>query len=267
MYMVRLDKLILEKGLVDSREKAQAIIMAGQVLVNGHRVDKPGHRVTEDAKIEVLALPRYVSRGGEKLEGALRRFRIDPSGKVALDVGSSTGGFTDCLLQHGAIRVYAVDVGRGQMDIKLRKDPRVILYERTDARSLTEEHVPEKVDILTADVSFISLTKILPAVVRFMKEEGTLVCLVKPQFELCPKKVKKGIVKNREDKKEAILKVANLLTELGLNIHGVIKSFPTGTKGNEEFFMFASYSEAFTDIEKAIEDALDESFGVSINKA
>ena len=256
--VVRLDKLLLEKGLVDSREKAQALIMAGQVCVNGIRIDKPGYRLKGDEEIKVLSLPRYVSRGGEKLEGALKSFGIDPSGMVVLDVGSSTGGFTDCLLQHGAKRVYAVDVGRGQMDIKLREDPRVVLYEKTDARELTQKHIPEKVDLITIDVSFISLTKVLPSVVGFLKEEGTLLALIKPQFELCPKKVRKGIVREKEHKREAIEKITEFLKDLGFGILGIRKSFPKGAKGNEEFFTLAKRGEGSVDLEKEIEKALNQ---------
>jgi len=209
-------------------------------------------------RVELLELPRYVSRGGEKLEGALKRFGIDPSGKEALDIGSSTGGFTDCLLQHGAVKVYAVDVGRAQMDFRLRKDPRVILYEKTDARVLTKEHIPEKVDLITIDVSFISVTKVLPSVVGFLKEKGLIIALVKPQFELCPKKVKKGIVREKKYKKEAVLKVASFVEELGFNVLGVIKSFPKGTKGNEEFFLLAGREGKPIDAEIEVERALDE---------
>lgn len=259
--MVRLDKLLFERGLVDSREKAQALIMSGQVLVEGRRVDKPGYRVKESAEVEVLSLPKYVSRGGEKLEHALRKFNIDPSGWVVLDVGSSTGGFTDCLLQHGAKKVYAVDVGRGQMDFKLRKDPRVVLHEKTDARALTEEHIPERVDLITVDVSFISLTKVLPSVARFLKDTGYILALVKPQFELSPKKVRKGIVREREHRKEAVLKVANFLKEIGFYVHGITKSFPKGTKGNEEFFILASRRPKEIDVEREVEKALDEEVG------
>ena len=256
--MVRLDKLLFERGLVDSREKAQALIMAGQVFVEGRRVDKPGTRLKGDEKIKVLELPRYVSRGGDKLEGALKRFGIDPSGKKIIDVGSSTGGFTDCLLQHGAEKVYAVDVGRAQMDFRLREDPRVVLYEKTDARALTDNHVPEKVDLITIDVSFISLTKILPTVVRFLEEDGLILALVKPQFELCPKKVKKGIVRDRGHRKEAVLKVASSLKELGFNVLGVVKSFPRGNKGNEEFFLLAGREGTPVELEREVERALDE---------
>ena len=254
---MRLDKLLFERKLAPSREKARALIMAGLVRVGGKVVDKPGYEVKGSEEIEVLELPRYVSRGGYKLEGALRKFRLNVEGKVALDIGSSTGGFTDCLLQHGAIKVYAVDVGRGQMDPKLRKDPRVILYERTDARSLTPEHVPEKVDMITVDVSFISVTKIIPSVIPFLKENGILLVLVKPQFELSPKEVKKGVVRDRGLRKRAVLKVANFLRGLDLKVGGVIKAYPRGTKGNEEFFLLAGREIGEVDIEKETERALD----------
>ena len=254
---MRLDKLLLERKLAPSREKAQAIIMAGLVRVNGKVVDKPGYRVRGDEKVEVLEPPRYVSRGGYKLEGALKRFSLNVEGKVVLDVGSSTGGFTDCFLQHGAKRVYAVDVGRGQMDPRLRKDPRVILYEKTDARSLTSEHVPEKVDIVSVDVSFISATKVLRSVVPFLKEEGILLVLVKPQFELSPREVKKGVVRDRELKKKAVLKVASFLKEMGFKIGGITKAFPRGAKGNEEFFLLAGRKIGEVNLEGEIEEALD----------
>jgi len=256
--MARLDKVLFERGLAPSREKAQALIMAGLVLVNGRRIEKPGYQVKGDERIEVLEPPRYVSRAGYKLEGALKRFGINPEGWVVLDVGSSTGGFTDCLLQHGARKVYAVDVGRGQMDPKLRNDPRVILYEKTDARDLTNKHVPEKVDLITVDVSFISATKVLPNVVRFLKEDGLLLVLVKPQFELSPKEVRKGVVKERELRRKAVLRVSDFLKNMGFKILRVMKAFPRGTKGNEEFFLLASKRGEEINLEVALEEALDE---------
>jgi len=255
---MRLDKYLTDKGIVPSREKAQAVIMAGQVLVNGRVVDKPGYRLKGDEKVEVRELPKYVSRGGDKLEWAIKRFSLNLKDKVILDVGSSTGGFTDCALKHGAKKVYAVDVGKGQMDYKLRQDPRVILYEETDARTLTEEHVPEKVDMITCDVSFISSTKVLPNVFKFLKEEGLLLVLVKPQFELCPKKVRKGIVRKKEHRREAIEKVANFLKENGFKILGIVKSRPKGTKGNEEFFILAGKKGKEVNLSEAVEAALEE---------
>ncbi|NPA33196.1 MAG: TlyA family RNA methyltransferase [Aquificae bacterium] len=258
---MRLDQFLTKEGIVPSREKAQALIMAGQVLVDGRVVDKPGYRLKGGERVEVKQLPKYVSRGGEKLEWALERFGVDPSGKVALDVGSSTGGFTDCLLQRGARRVYAVDVGKGQMDYKLRNDPRVVLYEETDARELTHEHIPQKVDLITCDVSFISSTKVLPSVLPFLKEDGLLILLVKPQFELSPKQVRKGIVRKKEDKREALLKVINFLKEKGMKILGVTKARPKGAKGNEEFFVLAGRKGREVDITSAVENALEEEVG------
>ncbi len=236
---MRLDKFLHEKGFVSSREKAQALIMAGQVTVNGRVVDKAGYRVKKEDKVEVKELPKYVSRAGYKLEGALREFRIDVSDKVCLDIGSSTGGFTDCLLQHGARKVYAVDVGKKQMDYKLRNDSRIILYEETDARELTKEHIPEKIDLITVDVSFISCTKVIPRAVSFLKEGGELIVLIKPQFELCPKKVRKGIVREEAYRKEAVDKVVSFLEGIGFEVKGVVKAFPKGSKGNEEFLAYA----------------------------
>ncbi|MEN3028759.1 MAG: TlyA family RNA methyltransferase [Aquificaceae bacterium] len=256
---MRLDLYLLEKGYAPTREKAQAMIMAGLVLVEGKLVDKPGTRIREGQKVEVKELPRYVSRGGYKLEGALKRFNLNPEGLVALDVGSSTGGFTQCLLLHGARKVYAVDVGKGQMDQKLREDPRVVLYEETDIRELTEEKVSEKLDLITVDVSFISLKKVIPHVLKFLKEEGILLLLVKPQFELGPEKVRKGIVKRAEDKKLAVLQVIDLLKREGFHIGGVMKAKPKGAKGNEEFFILAGrHMEAVENLEEAVEDAIRE---------
>ena len=255
---MRLDKYLYEKGFVPSREKAQAVIMAGQVLVNGKIVDKPGYKLKGDERIEVKSLPKYVSRAGEKLEWAAKKFGLEFKGKVVLDVGSSTGGFTDFMLQHGAEKVYAVDVGRGQLDYKLRQNPKVILYEETDARELTEEHIPEKVDLITCDVSFISATKVLPNVLKFLKEDGELVVLVKPQFELCPKKVKKGIVREKNHKREAIEKVVNFLKERKFRVLGITKARPKGSKGNEEFFVYARRKGEEINLEEAIRKALEE---------
>lgn len=255
----RLDKKLLELGFASSREKAQALIMSGLVVVDGVVIDKTGFLVKEGQKIEVKESMRYVSRGGYKLEYALERFKVDVKGLVALDVGSSTGGFTDCLLQKGALKVYAVDVGRAQMDIKLLKDPRVILHEETDARSLTEKHIPQKVDLITVDVSFISVNKILSHVLKFLKDEGIALILVKPQFELTPEKVRKGIVRDSEDKIYAVLKVRKHLNELGFNVGSVVKSKPKGSKGNEEFFVLAGRRlTQIKELQRLIEDAVRE---------
>jgi len=249
----------VEKGLAPTREKAQALIMSGLVLVDGKTADKPGQRVKENAKVEIKEPFRYVSRGGYKLEHALEKLGLSVEGFTVLDVGSSTGGFTDCLLQKGAKRVYAVDVGKAQMDQKLRRDPRVVLYEETDARELTEKHIPEKVDLITMDVSFISSKKLLPVVVKFLKEEGFLLVLVKPQFELLPKFVKKGVVKDDEKKVQAVLDVANFLKGLGFSVLRVIKAKPRGTKGNEEFFLFAKRGQGgIEDLEGEVWNAVKE---------
>ena len=183
----RLDVLLVEQGLLDSRQKAQAHIMAGLVFVNGQRVDKPGTAVANDAQIEVRgrALP-YVSRGGLKLEKAMKTFPITLEGKICADIGASTGGFTDCMLQNGAARVYAVDVGYGQLDWKLRNDPRVVCLERTNARYLDHEQVPDVLDFASIDVSFISLKLIFPALYSLLREGGEIACLIKPQFEAGP---------------------------------------------------------------------------------
>ncbi|MFN3976156.1 MAG: TlyA family RNA methyltransferase [Aquificaceae bacterium] len=256
---MRLDVYLVEKGYAPTREKAQAMIMAGLVLVDGRIVAKPGAKVKEGQKVEVKEPPKYVSRAGYKLEWALQRFNLDVREKIALDVGSSTGGFTQCLLMHGAKKVYAVDVGRGQMDPKLRHDPRVVLYEETDARELTEKHIPQQVDLITVDVSFISSRKVLPNVLRFLKEDGLLLVLVKPQFELEPKKVKKGVVKEDDFKREAIMGVVEFLKSFGMNIGGVIKAKPKGTKGNEEFFVLAGKKIKHVDhVDLVIEDAIRE---------
>ncbi|HIC08983.1 MAG TPA: TlyA family RNA methyltransferase, partial [Aquificales bacterium] len=258
----RIDKLLVQKGLAPTREKAQALVMAGQVYVDGRKVEKAGERVSPDSRIEVKGGMKYVSRGGYKLEKALKTFGVNPEGWVCLDVGASTGGFTDCLLQHGAKRVYAVDVGTAQLDQKLRQDPRVVSYEKTDARNLTEEHIPEKVDLITVDVSFIPLEKVLPSVVPFLKEGGLIVALVKPQFELSPKDVKKGVVRDPSKRREAINKVAHFAVEnLKLSLLGVTKSAPKGPKGNEEFLLLLKKDgRGFIppDWEKMVEEALKE---------
>ncbi|MFN3813198.1 MAG: TlyA family RNA methyltransferase [Aquificaceae bacterium] len=239
MQRERIDKKLIQLGFAPTREKAQALIMAGSVFVDGRLVDKPGLLVKEGQRVEVKERAKYVSRGGYKLENALKHFGIDVRGYTVLDVGSSTGGFTDCLLQAGANKVYAVDVGKFQMDIKLRSDPRVVLHEETDAREITQKHVQDKVDLITVDVSFISVVKVLPNIVKFLKEEGILLILVKPQFELTPDKVRKGIVRKDEYKEEAVLKVSQHIMNLGFNIYDIVKAKPKGTKGNEEFFILS----------------------------
>ena len=205
----RLDRLLVERGLAESREKAQALIMAGEVLVNGQKAAKPGQTVASDAALELLAKLPYVGRGGLKLAAALDHFAIPAEGRVCLDIGASTGGFTDVLLQRGALRVHAVDVGAGQLDWKLRNDPRVVVHERLNARELAFEHLGELVDLAVCDVSFISATLILPAAARLLRPEGEMVVLVKPQFEVGKGQVGKGgIVRDPELHRGACERVA-----------------------------------------------------------
>ena len=237
---IRLDVLLVERGLAPSRERAQAILLAGQVRVNGERMEKPGGRVATDARIELTGEgPRYSSRGGLKLEGALEDFGVTPQDRTCLDVGSSTGGFTDCLLQHGARRVYAVDVTVNQLDWKLQKNPRVVTVER-NARYLKAEDVGELIDLVTIDVSFISVTKALPAIVPLARAGTDFLILVKPQFELEKRQVGKGgIVRDATLQKKAVEHVIAGATALGLEIVGVRASRITGTEGNQEFFLHA----------------------------
>ena len=238
---LRLDRLLVERCLVESRERGQAMILGGQVLVNGQKVDKAGTLVPEDADIRILgeALP-YVSRGGLKLEAALREFKVDVSGKTALDAGASTGGFTDCLLQHGCGKVYAVDVGYGQIAWKLRQDPRVIVIERVNVRDMDPSLVPEPVDIAVADVSFISLEKVIPSILKFLKPDAEIIALIKPQFEVGREQVGKGgIVRDEAARDAAVRRVAEFIRGLGLDVKGVIPSPITGQDGNVEYLLYA----------------------------
>jgi 23S rRNA (cytidine1920-2'-O)/16S rRNA (cytidine1409-2'-O)-methyltransferase len=237
----RLDQLLVERGLAESRAKAQALILAGQVLLEGRRADKPGHTAPAEARLEVLAPPKYVGRGGLKLEAALDHFHIDVHGRVCLDVGASTGGFTDCLLQHGARRVYAVDVGAGQLDWKLRGDERVVLREGINARHLRFEDIGEHADLVTIDVSFISVTLILPAVVPILKETGEMVILVKPQFEVGRGQVGRGgIVRDAALHERTCARVAEAAGGFGF-LTGVIESPIRGAEGNREFLLYARH--------------------------
>lgn len=238
MAKLRLDQLLVERGLFPTRAKAQAAIMAGKVRVEGYPRPKAGLSLAEDAAVEVLAdACPYVSRGGLKLAGALDAFGLDPAGRVAVDVGSSTGGFTDCLLQRGAACVHAVDVGHGQLDAKLRADARVRVYEGLHARDLTPALLEPKPDLAVIDVSFISLTRVLAPVAACLKRPGDLVALIKPQFELEPKKVPKGIVRKPEYRDEAVAKVREAASSLGLAERGLIESPLHGAKGNVEFLI------------------------------
>jgi 23S rRNA (cytidine1920-2'-O)/16S rRNA (cytidine1409-2'-O)-methyltransferase len=237
----RLDVLVVERGLAESRTKAQALILAGQVVVADQRVDKPGALVLVDAELRLKGevLP-YVSRGGLKLKAAMDRFSLDVTGRVGADIGASTGGFTDCLLQHGAVRVHAIDVGYGQLHEKLRVDPRVRSRERVNARYLTEEDLPEKVGVVVIDVSFISLTQVLPSVLPHLAPGGLLVALVKPQFEVGPDRVGKGgVVRDAQARQDAIDSVTAFVREQGLSVRGVMDSPVPGPAGNVEALLVA----------------------------
>jgi 23S rRNA (cytidine1920-2'-O)/16S rRNA (cytidine1409-2'-O)-methyltransferase len=239
----RLDVLLVERGLAESRAQAQRLIRAGLVRVADQVTDKPGARVAVGVEIAVQARPRFVSRGGEKLDAALERFGLDVTGAVAADVGASTGGFTDCLLQRGARRVYAIDVGYGQLDWRLRKDPRVVVLERTNVRYL--ESLPEPVDLVTADVSFISLGLILPVVVRWLRPGGRVVALIKPQFEAGRREVGRGgVVRDPVVRRVVLERVVGAAAELGLGLHGLMISPLRGPAGNVEFLGWWELGEA-----------------------
>lgn len=243
----RLDKILVDRGLAASRERAQALILAGKVLVDEQKVDKSGAQIEENCAIRLLGEDlKYVSRGGLKLERALEHWRIDVNGKICLDVGASTGGFTDCLLQHGAARVIAVDTGYGQMDFKLRQDRRVRLLEKTNARYLTRDLLGESVEFVAMDVSFISATLILPAVIPSAfaanSHGGQIVVLVKPQFEAGREHVGKGgIVRDADAQLASLEKVRSALTELGAAKTDSIDSPILGVEGNREFLLYAVF--------------------------
>ena len=241
----RLDVLLTEQGYADSRSKAQAIIMSGLVYVNGQKADKSGVSYEESAELEVrgAACP-YVSRGGLKLEKALRDFGVKPTDYVCSDSGASTGGFTDCLLQQGAKKVFAIDVGYGQLDWKIRSDPRVTVMERTNIRYVTPEDLGEPLDLSVVDVSFISLKIVLPAIKQLLKPTGQVLCLIKPQFEAGKEKVgKKGVVRDMETHKEVLDAFVSLANELDFRILGLTFSPVKGPEGNIEFLGHLSLAE------------------------
>jgi 23S rRNA (cytidine1920-2'-O)/16S rRNA (cytidine1409-2'-O)-methyltransferase len=236
----RLDKLLVERGLAQSRARAQALILEGRVLVNGQRIDKAGHLVPTEATIVLKGedIP-YVSRGGLKLEGALKSFSINVEGLTVLDVGASTGGFTDCLLQHGARKVYAIDVGYGQLAWKLRQDLRVVSMERTNIRYLDKSRIPEPIQMAVVDTSFISLDKVLPKVASIIENQGVILALIKPQFEVGRGEVGKGgVVRDPEKQIAAVERIAQVAQKLGLRARGVIESPILGPKGNKEYFIY-----------------------------
>lgn len=236
---IRLDVLLVERGLEETRQRAQAVIMSGQVFVEGRRADKPGQSVAADAAVEVRGGLAYVSRGGLKLEKAMKAFPITLEGAACGDIGASTGGFTDCMLQNGARRVYAVDVGYGQLAWKLRSDPRVVCLERTNARYLSREQVPEALDFASVDVSFISLRLILPPLAALLREGGQIVSLVKPQFEAGREKVgKKGVVRDPAVHLEVLERYLDHAREAGLTVRGLTWSPIRGPEGNIEYLGF-----------------------------
>ncbi len=238
----RLDVLLTERGFAENRTKAQAVIMSGQVYVNGQKADKPGASFEETAALEVRGETcPYVSRGGYKLEKALDTFGIDPQGYVCSDSGASTGGFTDCLLQRGAKKVFAIDVGYGQLDYRLRSDPRVVVMERTNIRYVTPEQIGEQLDLSVVDVSFISLKLVLPVIDRLLKETGQVVCLIKPQFEAGREKVgKKGVVREKDTHLEVLRDFLTMAQALGFTVLGLTYSPVKGPEGNIEFLAHLS---------------------------
>lgn len=235
---IRADHLLVKKGLASSRNEAQALILAGEIFSPRGRVEKPGQLLAEDESLKVKAKLPFVGRGGLKLDHALTEFVIDVKGLVCLDIGASTGGFTDCLLQRGAEKVYAVDVGYGQLDDKLRKDPRVVIFEKTNFRYFDIGLLPEKIDLATADVSFISLGKIFSKMREVLKPGGRAVVLVKPQFELGPKEAKKGVVRSQEDRDRAVANVSRQAQDLGFKVQGLCWSPIAGVKGNREALLY-----------------------------
>jgi 23S rRNA (cytidine1920-2'-O)/16S rRNA (cytidine1409-2'-O)-methyltransferase len=237
----RLDVLLVERGLVDSRQKAQAMILAGEIRINGQRAEKSGAMISAGAQIEIAGkAARYASRAGEKLEGALRDFGVNPAGRICLDAGSSTGGFTDCLLQHGAAKVYAVDVTVSQLAWKLQRDPRVVPLEM-NVRYLKPENLPERASLITADLSFISLGKVLPALAAAASENAEFLLLVKPQFELERGEVGKGgIVRDPKLHERAIERVKKAAEACDLSVLSVQPSRVQGAEGNQEFFLHAA---------------------------
>ncbi|PLV60375.1 TlyA family RNA methyltransferase [Thermotoga sp. KOL6] len=253
----RLDQIVLEKGLVESREKAKALILAGKVLVNGERVTKASKIFSEDVHVELVEEQKYVSRGGYKLESAFESFKIDVSGKVACDIGASTGGFTDFLLKNGVKKVYAVDVGYGQLHWKLRNDPRVVVMEKVNARYLKKEDLGEAVDLVTCDVSFISIKKILPAIYDILKESGEAILLVKPQFEAPRKFVKKGIVRDPKVHEKVLEDVQKSLMENGFSVKGCCFSKLKGAEGNIEYFFWVRKDgeQSDIDLQKVVKEA------------
>ncbi len=239
----RIDIVITDRGLCNSREKAKTLIMAGLVTVNGEKIDKPGTKIDSEANIEIKEQNEFVSRGGYKLKKAIQIYNLDLTGKICADIGASTGGFTDCMLKNGASKIYAVDVGYGQLAWTLRNDPRVVNMERINARYLNAESIPDGLDFFSVDVAFISLSKILPAVTALMKRDGECVCLIKPQFEAGREFVgKKGVVRDKTVHLNVINNIIEVVRELGLTVKGLAYSPIKGPEGNIEYLIYAGKS-------------------------
>ncbi len=259
MAKVRIDSLLVEKGFFESRERAKVSILEGIVYINEVRVDKPGEMVAEDSNIIIRGdkLP-FVSRGGLKLDKAIKVFNIDVSNKICMDIGASTGGFTDCMLQNNAKFVYSIDVGYGQLAWKLRQDDRVKCMEKTNFRYVTFENIGEYIDFFATDVSFISLEKILPVAYELLKDQGSGVCLIKPQFEAGREEVgKKGVVRDKNVHKKVIEKIINFSKNLGFNIIGLDFSPIKGPEGNIEFLLYITKDKQISDIKYDIDNVVD----------
>ncbi len=240
----RADALLVARGLAESRSQAQRLLMAGQVRANGQLVDKPASLLPEETVLEVIAGPRFVSRGGEKLEEAMQQFAIDVGGRVCADVGASTGGFTDCLLQHGAAKVFAIDVGKGQLHWKLRQDPRVVVMEETNARNL--KLLPDLINLATIDASFISLKSLLPAIKTWLKRDGEIVALIKPQFEAGKQEAGrgKGVIRDPQIHRRILGEILQFAEHQGFYPLGLMRSPLLGPKGNVEFLVWAGQAGA-----------------------
>lgn len=237
----RLDQILVDRGLVPSREKAQALILAGQVMAANQKAEKPGHNYQDSVEIRLLGQIPFVSRGGFKLERALYHWHIDPKGMICLDVGASTGGFTDCLLQRGALKVHTVDVGPSQLDWKIQSDPRVVVHDHTNARTITAELFSDPISLIVMDVSFISVTLILPALARLLAPDGQMVVLVKPQFEVGREQVGKGgIVRDAALHQSVCEKIRRIVEELGFQTD-LIESPILGAEGNKEFLLYGRH--------------------------
>ena len=256
---MRIDRVLVDRGLVESREKAARLILAGEVFVDGERVDKAGALVPREAAVELKGRSPFVGRGGEKLVHAIQHFQIKVQGRVCIDVGASTGGFTDCLLQRGAARVYAVDVGTGQLDAKLRRDPRVVVMEGSNARALDPRIFGDQPTLAVVDVSFISLEKVLPAVFGVLAPRGEIVALVKPQFEVGRAHVGKGgVVRDPALHRSAVARLARFAVLRGWHVLGVTASPLRGAKGNHEFFLHcSSHGRTASDLEAMIDRSIE----------